>query len=120
MEEEVQEIKKVPSEWLDALRDLDIASLVTLIDTIKGLISDKKKQEALAIRGKITELFVKSGLDPKEVLSDYISHKLAEKNVKNKYRNPKDHTKNWSGRGRRPKWFSEAVEAGASEESLLA
>ena len=51
---ESQEIKKVPSEWIDALYDLDIASLVTLMDAIKGLISDKKKQEALAIRGKIT------------------------------------------------------------------
>ena len=117
--EEVQEIKKVPSEWLDALRDLDIASLVTLIDTIKGIFLDKKKHEALALRGKITALIVKSGLDPKEVLSDFISHKVAEKNGKNKYINPKDHAQTWSGRGRPPKWFSEAIEAGASEESLL-
>lgn len=25
----------------------------------------------------------------------------------------------WGGRGRRPRWFTEALEAGASEESLL-
>ena len=26
----------------------------------------------------------------------------------------------WSGRGRRPRWFTEALEGGASQESLLA
>ncbi|MEM7669759.1 MAG: H-NS histone family protein [Pseudomonadota bacterium] len=37
-----------------------------------------------------------------------------------KYRNPSDPTKTWTGKGRRPAWYVEAVAAGRSEEELLA
>lgn len=36
-----------------------------------------------------------------------------------KYRNPKNPKEVWSGRGRPPKWVSDATKAGATLESLL-
>ncbi|MEL6598916.1 MAG: H-NS histone family protein [Pseudomonadota bacterium] len=36
-----------------------------------------------------------------------------------KFRNPADPTKTWTGKGRRPGWYVEALENGVSEEDLL-
>lgn len=36
-----------------------------------------------------------------------------------KYRNPQDHNEVWSGRGRRPAWYIEAVKRGVKEKALL-
>lgn len=35
-----------------------------------------------------------------------------------KYRHPENPALTWTGMGRQPKWFKEAVDAGASKESL--
>lgn len=35
-----------------------------------------------------------------------------------KFRHPENSALTWTGRGRRPTWFTEAVEAGISEESM--
>lgn len=35
-----------------------------------------------------------------------------------KYRNPKDATQTWTGKGRKPNWFVQEVESGTSEEAL--
>lgn len=37
---------------------------------------------------------------------------------KPKYRNPDDPEVTWTGRGRKPRWFVKAMEAGVSEDSL--
>lgn len=36
-----------------------------------------------------------------------------------KYVNPNDKSQTWTGKGRRPAWFVEAIEGGATEESML-
>jgi len=39
--------------------------------------------------------------------------------VKPKYRNPGDATQTWSGRGKQPRWFAEALAGGKSADDLL-
>lgn len=36
-----------------------------------------------------------------------------------KYRNPADTNQTWSGRGRKPRWFADALASGATADSLL-
>ena len=36
-----------------------------------------------------------------------------------KYRNPKDATQTWTGRGRPPRWLADAMKKGARKESYL-
>lgn len=36
-----------------------------------------------------------------------------------KYRNPEDPTQTWTGKGRRPQWYIDAVDAGKSDADLL-
>jgi DNA-binding protein H-NS len=37
-----------------------------------------------------------------------------------KYRNPKNPTQTWSGRGRQPQWFKDAIAGGRTPEGLAA
>ena len=39
--------------------------------------------------------------------------------AKPKYRNPSDPKQTWTGKGRRPRWYLDALESGQSEADLL-
>ncbi len=39
--------------------------------------------------------------------------------VKPKYRNPADASQTWTGRGKRPRWYSAALASGKKEKDLL-
>jgi DNA-binding protein H-NS len=36
-----------------------------------------------------------------------------------KYRNPKDASQTWTGRGKRPRWFQALIDSGKKEGDLL-
>ena len=42
-----------------------------------------------------------------------------KKPVAVKYRNPKDHTQTWSGRGKSPRWLQEMLSQGGKLENFL-
>ena len=44
--------------------------------------------------------------------------KLKGRKVKPKYRNPANKQETWAGRGREPKWFTEAIKSGKKPEQL--
>ena len=56
------------------------------------------------------------GLTVSEVLGK--KRKSRKAPVPAKYRNPNNPGQTWSGRGRQPAWFKEAVDKGKSTESL--
>ena len=58
----------------------------------------------------------KHGLTVSEVLGRKRSSRKAP--VPAKYRNPNDPAQTWSGRGRQPAWFRQAMDEGRSAESL--
>ena len=58
----------------------------------------------------------KHGLTVSEVLGRKRSSRKAP--VPAKYRNPNDPGQTWSGRGRQPAWFRQAMDEGKSAESL--
>lgn len=44
--------------------------------------------------------------------------KSAKKAAAPKYANPKDPSQTWSGRGRQPQWFKDAISAGKTPEKM--
>jgi DNA-binding protein H-NS len=56
-------------------------------------------------------------------LSDLMGIKLTGKSSRSpappKYRHPENPTLTWSGRGRKPAWFSDAFAAGVPEDEML-
>jgi len=74
------------------------------------------------VRKKIDALLDSNGLTLAEVYPTRGGKKAAGQkgSVAPKYRHPADPTKTWSGRGKQPLWFAEAIKKrGVTAESLL-
>lgn len=68
---------------------------------------------------KIRELAAAAGLTV-EIISSGRKGRAAPAPRPPKYRNPDDPSQTWSGRGKRPAWFKEAIEKGMKPEDMLA
>jgi DNA-binding protein H-NS len=99
--------------------DLNSLSLKELKDVQSQVVKaiagfeDRKKREALAeleevARAKGFSLAELTGSAPKRKRSPSVA----------KYANPANKADTWSGRGRKPRWFSEALAKGKKPESM--
>ena len=72
------------------------------------------------LRGEIDTMLEREGFS----LEDIYGGRSAKRNVAGrskgpaKYRHPENHEKTWSGRGRQPAWYKEALESGKSKSDL--
>ncbi len=85
--------------------------------------SDEKKNKLLK---KVKSLVESEGLSMDDLLTVQttskprkVSSKKVTKKVLPKYRNPKDKTQQWSGRGRKPLWVSAHLKKGGKMEDLF-
>ncbi len=101
----------------NGLDKLSYAELAELRDQVDMAMVAAKKAEKEALRKEIEELAAKSGLTLDEVLGSKSSRKGGK--VAAKYRNPKDPSQTWAGRGRQPLWLVAALKKGQKIESFL-
>jgi DNA-binding protein H-NS len=100
--------------------DLNTASLKELKElqaqVVKAIASfeDRKKLETLA---RLRELARSEGFQLEELTSMTATRKRAPSAVT--FANPADASDTWSGRGRKPRWFIEAIASGKSRDDLL-
>lgn len=74
---------------------------------------DRKRKEALAeLEDKAREM----GFSLAELTGTQILRKRAPAGAK--YANPANRAETWSGRGRKPRWFAEAIAQGKSPDEL--
>ena len=96
---------------------LSIGELKDIQRTVNQAIAsfeDRKRKEALAaIEAKAREF----GFS----VSDLTGIRIARTRTPatRKYANPGNASETWSGRGRKPKWFAEALAAGKTPDDLL-
>lgn len=98
------------------LNSLSLKELKELQARIARAISsyeDRRKKEALA---ELEEKARQMGFSLAELTG--ASSGRAKAPVAPKYANPADRTETWSGRGRKPRWFAEALKAGKSPSDL--
>lgn len=106
------------------LEKADRKSLCNMEELIIKLKEKKKKEQAKELTYKLRELVRDSGVDIKDLLVQ-LSEKQADKpnkpktSVKPKYRNPKDPTQTWSGRGIIPAWAKAYKDKGKLEEIAI-
>ena len=100
---------------IDSLDKLSYAELLDLQERVKVALVDRKADEARQLKEKLQALASKSGFS----LSELVGGKRGGRTVAVKYRNPKDSSQTWTGRGRRPAWLVDAVKKGAKLESFL-
>lgn len=101
------------------LSKLSPKELQDLIVNAESQIANTRKQRIQDARAKVEDLLAKEGL----TLGDLYPRKFggpapAKAAVAPKYANPANPSQTWSGRGKRPLWYAEALKKGAKPESL--
>ena len=95
---------------LPNLKDMSYAQLVDLRSKLDTLIVEREREEKAEVKRKLQALAAQSGFDVTELFGARRGRRGGSVAVK--YRNPKDSTQTWSGRGRKPKWLTEAEAKG--------
>lgn len=103
------ELKNLSHKQLDELIEQASQQKVALQRERREEVKAKLAQIARDEGFSIEELF--GGRKPRS--------RTAGTKVAAKYRNPARPTETWSGRGKRPRWFSDALAGGKSEKDLL-
>lgn len=102
------------------LNDLSIEELEQVVSKARQLI-EKRREEAVAqARADIERIAASTGYSVEDLLGrgKARARPTARKAVADKYRNPRDPSQAWSGRGKRPRWLQDLLEQGATLESL--
>ena len=106
------------------LKTLSPKELQALIANANAQMQEAHATQVQAVRQKIDALLGNSGLSLDDVYPSRGKKAAGKKGGKGsvapKYRDPADPTQTWSGRGRQPIWFSNALKRrGVTAESLL-
>ena len=98
------------------INDLSLKELKDLQSHVaKAIFSfeDRKRKEAIA---ELEEIARAKGFSLADLTGVSVSRKRSPAVAK--YANPADASDTWSGRGRKPRWFNDALAAGKSPEDL--
>ncbi len=88
------------------LEKLSLAELSKLEDELHAAKADRKAQERDAIKAKLAEQAIAAGFTIEELFG---KRGKSRGKVAPKYRNPKNASETWTGRGRRPRWLESAL-----------
>jgi DNA-binding protein H-NS len=99
------------------LKSLNLTQVRDLMRRAELREKELLKERTARVRAKMVALAKSEGLSFDEVIGR-TSARRKSKPVKPKYRNPADGS-TWSGRGKRPRWFNDALKAGKKEKDLL-
>ena len=78
---------------------------------IQARFGELQLQKVARVRDQVMAMITSEGLDYGELMGHARATRKKRSKVKPKYRNPKNPTEVWSGRGRQPRWSSPALEA---------
>lgn len=102
---------------LDSLSLAELRDLRGKVDRAIASFEDRKRREALA---KLDETAREMGFSLAELTGGRKRRVAGGEKAAVKYTNPSNPDQTWSGRGRRPAWVNEALEAGKSLDDLRA
>lgn len=97
---------------LDGLSLKELKSLQKRVEKAIASFGDRKKAEVLA---KVEEVAKENGFSLAELLS---AAPKAKRVSTAKYRHPENPSLTWTGRGRKPGWFSDWLAGGKSADDL--
>ena len=88
--------------------DLPVSDLMRMREEIDAQISAKQTSEMALVAEQMQQLAAESGF----AIRDLIPFLLENKLLPVKYRHPEKPELTWCGKGRRPLWLNEAIDAG--------
>lgn len=98
------------------LESLNSQQLADLIAQANQRQQEMQREHAAEVRARLIGLARKEGFTIEELFGPMPARK---RTVKPKYRNPAAPNQIWTGRGKQPRWFSAALQAGLNESDLL-
>jgi len=101
------------------LASLSIKELRDVIARADAEISKKEKAKVVEARAKIVEIADEYGVNLDELLQSSGKGRIGRGKAAPKYRNPKDASQTWAGRGRKPAWLEAELKKGAKLDSFL-
>lgn len=109
---------EISDSTLSEMTDEDIKELQ---QRILGELEKRTDQRIEELQGEINKIASSVGKTPEELLRRL--PKSAKKKAKSpaaaRYRNPSNPEQTWAGRGKRPKWLTEALENGHTLDEFL-
>ena len=103
----------MPKIDLDKFSREELVQLRKDVDKAITSFDERRRQEALAaVEAKAKEMGFSLG-------DLYAASKQANSPRPAKFRHPENPELTWSGRGRQPQWYKDAIEAGASPEDFM-
>jgi DNA-binding protein H-NS len=96
---------------------LSYAELIELQDRVAEAIMTKRAEEAAALKAQIESTVATAGFSFADIFGDRRGRKVNGHPIV-KYRNPRDASQTWAGRGRKPKWLVDAEAKGVSLDKL--
>ena len=106
------------------IKSLSQSQLNDLIQKAQQRQDELRKEKITTVREKVHALLKAEDLSFEDVFGAGAGAGAARGRrrgtgvVAPKYRNPADPEQTWSGRGKRPRWFNEALKAGKKEKDL--
>ena len=100
------------------IRNLNHTQLDELIRRARARQLELAREKATQLRAKISAMVKAEGFAMEDVFAGS-GRRGPRRKVKPKYRNPADPSQTWTGRGKRPRWYSAALAGGKKEKDLL-
>ena len=98
------------------LSKFSLDELKALSKDVDRAIADFQKRKRSEAMKEIQAVAKKHGLSVEDIVGGKAKGRKSKSPAK--YRNPNDASQEWSGRGRQPVWFKEAIASGKTPESL--
>ena len=100
---------------INALDKMSYAELLKLQKRIEAAIAEKRVEDAATTKDQLRAMAEKAGF----TLDDLFGKRGPKKGSAGvKYRNPKDTSQTWTGRGRKPNWLVDALKKGAKIDAF--
>jgi DNA-binding protein H-NS len=100
------------------LSSLSVEELLGVIKQANREIAKKEKARVVEARAKVAKIAEEYGVGLKELVTGGGKGRGTRGKAAPKYRNPKDPTQTWAGRGRKPAWLEAALKKGAKLDSF--
>ncbi|BBD80373.1 H-NS family nucleoid-associated regulatory protein [Aerosticca soli] len=101
------------------LKALNHNQLNELITKAQERQQELRKEKVVTLREKILEMIKSEGFSFEDIFgSKAKATRRTGGTVAPKYRNPANPEQTWTGRGKRPRWFTEALQSGKKEKDL--